>query len=146
MMNLTGGEKITIVRDSNNLHTFTRAQPGLGAHWVLTTPMSARQRRKLAPEEPRVDVSALSLEERMRHAGGAMRRRRRRNSVINNRVRGIDSANDETIDLGHGIHPVKKALLFQIFDGVVAVRGSGASIDVDELNRFVTSRRGGRQK
>lgn len=140
---LPGGVSVTIVRASKNLHTFTRTRPGPDASWILTTPMSARQKRKLTPERP-IEPSSHSLEGRARLGGEEIRRRERRRSVVNNRVRGVTSDHDSTYDLGYGIQPVSKELLWKILDGVAAAKES--SIDVDLLNRVITDRRGNRRQ
>lgn len=141
MTELPGGATVTIVRGSENLHTFVRTRPGPGASWIFATPMSARQRRTLPPE-PEVDVSKLSLEDRMRHGGDVIERRRRRAHQVNDRVRDFNSDADPVYRLGYGIHSVVKELLWKIFDGVASERGAGATIEVEDLNRWITYRRG----
>ncbi len=157
MIELLGGERVSIVDGDTKVQTFERTmsekrQRQLEADpdayniidvWRLVTRMSARQKRKRDPVPP-LDFSA-PLDRQVDQIWGSVEeiKQRERATARGRRVKATRRVSDDTVaeryELGHGIPPVGVFVLWGILDGLA--RNRTKKIDAAELAWLITARR-----
>lgn len=150
---LLGGERVKITHQGNVVQTFERTMSeerlehllkvdppeGFIDLWRLATPMSAKQKQHLS-DPPKLDLNS-SAEDQTRQIWDRIENTKRRERITG-RTKDVLSADGKNYELGNDIHPVAKALLWEILDGLA--RAGENEIEAAKLDYFITYRRGDR--